>query len=114
MITIMTSVLTGIALLTTTVVFGQAQSGQEKPTSDNPAVSTPKNGNSSVVVRQSGSGNRAVIHQSANGTTTETVVSHGGTNSVEVSHDGHSKVVIDQREATPQRKPQPDSTKRKN
>lgn len=114
MITILPTILTGVALLTTTVVFGQAQPSQEKPASDAPAVSTPKRGNSSVVIRQSGSGNRAVVHQSASGTTTETVVSQGGTNRVEVSHDGHSKVVIDQREVTPQGKPQPDSKKRKN
>lgn len=108
------SILTGTVLLAATSVFGQTGAGQEKPEAAKPAqdgpAAAPKQGSSSVVIRQSGSGNRAVVRQSASGTTTETVVSHGGTNSVEVSHDGHSSVVIEQREKAQAR---PDTTKKK-
>ena len=111
------SILTGAVLLAATSVFGQTgTTGQEKPeqakpAQKGPAGTAPKPGSSSVVIRQSGSGNRAVVRQSASGTTTETVVSHGGTNSVEVSHDGRSSVVIEQREKAQQARP--DTTKKK-
>lgn len=110
-----TTLLTGAVLLTATAAFGQtgpAKPAQEQPTQDAQAGNTPKQGGSSVVIRQSGSGNRAVVRQSANGTTTETVQAQGGTNTVDVRHDGHSTVTIEQREPARPATARPDTTKR--
>ncbi|WP_019988862.1 hypothetical protein [Rudanella lutea] len=86
------------ALLLASAAFGQTRTERVPPEPDlNTPVGSPQVG-SKVVIRQSGSGNRAVVRQSVQGVTTEVTQVRGNSNSVEVRHDGRTTVVIEQQE----------------
>ncbi|KAB7726148.1 hypothetical protein F5984_25050 [Rudanella paleaurantiibacter] len=95
------------AVLLASTAFGQVRAERVPP---EPDLNTPVGGlhvGSTVVIRQSGSGNRAVVRQSARGVGTEVVEARGNTNSVEVRHDGRSTVVIEQQERPASKRPGP-------
>ncbi len=77
--------------------------------------STQPPARSSVVIRQSGTGNSATVTQTSGDGKTTVVTSTNGGNTLVVRHDGNSTVHIDQSGATePQRnRPKPEPDKRK-